>query len=201
MFWAKPNCWLLTRPPPSHSLSCGSCLETTFASWRPRSMATKAQDDHYLSSSSNSCESNPGLSRSTLALKSRIDPVAKLLRARIWPSLPGGLCVRSPCRLPFDMPTATQLSAAVEKWLNRVLCLDATLPRSKISSHGCPDPAQCQLLYINRDTLFSFHPVSEKFLQQMVALYVSSHYKNTPDDLQYVQIPARSPRSSDLQSC
>lgn len=73
---------------------------------------------------------------------------------------------------------------AVEKWLNTLLCLDATLPKSKSSINGCPDPAQCQLLNVNRDTLFSFHPVSEKFLQQMVALYVASHYKNSPDDLQ-----------------
>lgn len=72
----------------------------------------------------------------------------------------------------------------VEKWLNRLLCLDATLPRSNLSSGGCPDPSQCQLLQVNRDTLFSFHPVSEKFLQQMLALYVASHYKNSPNDLQ-----------------
>ncbi|RYP57994.1 hypothetical protein DL769_009168 [Monosporascus sp. CRB-8-3] len=72
----------------------------------------------------------------------------------------------------------------VEKWLNTLLCLDATLPRSKLSIQGCPDPSQCQLFNVNRDTLFSFHPVSEKFLQQMVALYVASHYKNSPDDLQ-----------------
>jgi N-acetyltransferase 10 len=73
---------------------------------------------------------------------------------------------------------------SVEKWLNTLLCLDATLPRSKVHSTGFPDPTQCQLLQVNRDTLFSFHPVSEKFLQQMVALYVASHYKNSPDDLQ-----------------
>ncbi|PMD38300.1 DUF699-domain-containing protein [Hyaloscypha variabilis F] len=74
---------------------------------------------------------------------------------------------------------------AVEKWLNTVLCLDATLPRSRLNTlQGCPDPSQCQLLNVNRDTLFSFHEVSEKFLQQMVALYVASHYKNSPDDLQ-----------------
>lgn len=73
---------------------------------------------------------------------------------------------------------------AVEKWLNTLLCLDATLPKAKSSINGCPDPTQCQLLNVNRDTLFSFHPVSEKFLQQMVALYVASHYKNSPDDLQ-----------------
>ena len=73
---------------------------------------------------------------------------------------------------------------AVEKWLNRLLCLDATLPRSKLNTAGCPHPSECQLLQVNRDTLFSFHPVSEKFLEQMMALYVSSHYKNSPNDLQ-----------------
>ncbi|OJJ47862.1 hypothetical protein ASPZODRAFT_115075 [Penicilliopsis zonata CBS 506.65] len=73
---------------------------------------------------------------------------------------------------------------SVEKWLNKVLCLDATLPKSKMNTQGCPHPSQCELLQVNRDTLFSFHPVSEKFLQQMMALYVASHYKNTPNDLQ-----------------
>ncbi|KAJ5106252.1 RNA cytidine acetyltransferase [Penicillium angulare] len=72
----------------------------------------------------------------------------------------------------------------VEKWLNKVLCLDATLPKSHLNTQGCPHPSKCQLLQVNRDTLFSFHPVSEKFLQQMMALYVASHYKNTPNDLQ-----------------
>ena len=73
---------------------------------------------------------------------------------------------------------------AVEKWLNKILCLDATLPRSKANTQGFPHPSACQLLQVNRDTLFSFHPVSEKFLEQMMALYVASHYKNTPNDLQ-----------------
>ena len=72
----------------------------------------------------------------------------------------------------------------VEKWLNRVLCLDATLPKAKSNIHGTPHPSQCELVHVNRDTLFSFHPVSEKFLQQMMALYVASHYKNSPNDLQ-----------------
>ena len=73
---------------------------------------------------------------------------------------------------------------SVEKWLNKVLCLDATLPSSKLNAQGCPHPSKCELLHVNRDTLFSFHPVSEKFLQQMIALYVASHYKNSPNDLQ-----------------
>lgn len=73
---------------------------------------------------------------------------------------------------------------SVESWLNKVLCLNATLPTSMLKAQGCPHPSKCELLHVNRDTLFSFHPVSEKFLQQMIALYVSSHYKNTPNDLQ-----------------
>lgn len=74
---------------------------------------------------------------------------------------------------------------AVEKWLNTLLCLDATLPRSsRLKAQGCPHPSKCELLIVNRDTLFSFHPVSEKFLQSMMALYVASHYKNSPNDVQ-----------------
>ncbi|KAJ5787981.1 hypothetical protein N7457_002971 [Penicillium paradoxum] len=82
---------------------------------------------------------------------------------------------------------------SVEKWLNKVLCLDATLPKSRMNTQGCPHPSQCQLLQVNRDTLFSFHPVSEKFLQQMMALYVASHYKNTPNDLQLMTLCSRPP--------
>ncbi|RVX73730.1 RNA cytidine acetyltransferase [Exophiala mesophila] len=72
----------------------------------------------------------------------------------------------------------------VEKWLNKLLCLDATLPKARMNTQGTPHPSTCELVHVNRDTLFSFHPVSEKFLQQMMALYVASHYKNSPNDLQ-----------------
>ena len=98
----------------------------------------------------------------------------------------------------------------VEKWLNKVLCLDATLPRrsSSLNTHGTPDPQSCQLLAVNRDTLFSFHPVSEKFLHSMLSLYVASHYKNSPNDIQlmsdapahhlYVLVPPISESSTSL---
>ncbi|VDN56503.1 unnamed protein product [Dracunculus medinensis] len=68
----------------------------------------------------------------------------------------------------------------VEAWLNRVLCLDATL---KVVS-GLPSPEDCELLYVNRDTLFSFHKASETFLHNLMSIYVSAHYKNSPNDLQ-----------------
>lgn len=63
----------------------------------------------------------------------------------------------------------------IESWLNSLLCLDASAVRP-ISS-GCPPPEQCDLYYINRDTLFCYHRASEAFLQRLVALYVASHYK------------------------
>ncbi|KAF8477042.1 GNAT acetyltransferase 2-domain-containing protein [Kalaharituber pfeilii] len=73
----------------------------------------------------------------------------------------------------------------VEAWLNKLLCLDATLPTAgRVNVGGTPSPDKCDLYSVNRDTLFSYHPVSEKFLQKMMALYVASHYKNSPNDLQ-----------------
>ncbi|KAK9292212.1 hypothetical protein L1049_020174 [Liquidambar formosana] len=70
----------------------------------------------------------------------------------------------------------------IESWLNGLLCLDVTSSIPPITRF--PHPSECNLYYVNRDTLFSFHKESEMFLQRMVALYVSSHYKNSPSDLQ-----------------
>lgn len=94
---------------------------------------------------------------------------------------PGGRTLRE---ITLSEPIRYAQGDSVEKWLNKVLCLDATLPSSKLNIQGCPHPSKCEFLHVNRDTLFSFHPVSEKFLQQMIALYVASHYKNSPNDLQ-----------------
>merc|ERR1719330_1063847 len=46
-----------------------------------------------------------------------------------------------------------------------------------------PMPSQCGLFLVNRDALFSHHEASEKFLFKMMSLFVSSHYKNSPNDL------------------
>ncbi|XP_072031061.1 RNA cytidine acetyltransferase-like [Amphiura filiformis] len=71
---------------------------------------------------------------------------------------------------------------AVEQWLNGLLCLDVTSVPRILS--GCPVPNDCELYYINRDTLFSYHKASEMFLQRLMSIYVAAHYKNTPNDLQ-----------------
>ena len=49
---------------------------------------------------------------------------------------------------------------------------------------GLPHPRECELYYVDRDALFSFHALAEKLLQRIVALFVASHYKNSPNDLQ-----------------
>ena len=85
--------------------------------------------------------------------------------------------------IKLETPIRYAAGDKVESWLNKLLCLDATvLP--KAIHQGCPHPSTCELFYVNRDTLFSFHPASEAFLQRMMALYVASHYKNQPNDLQ-----------------
>eukprot|EP01134_Creolimax_fragrantissima_P008107 CFRG8107T1 len=71
----------------------------------------------------------------------------------------------------------------IERWLYDLLCLDANL-EDGLPGGGCPHPSKCELYYINRDTLFSHHKASEAFLQKLMALYVASHYKNSPNDLQ-----------------
>ncbi|KAJ0971387.1 hypothetical protein J5N97_019346 [Dioscorea zingiberensis] len=70
----------------------------------------------------------------------------------------------------------------IESWLNGLLCLDVASYIPNISR--LPHPSECELYYVNRDTLFSYHKESEIFLQRMMALYVASHYKNSPNDLQ-----------------
>ncbi|KAF8836172.1 DUF699-domain-containing protein [Paxillus ammoniavirescens] len=88
--------------------------------------------------------------------------------------------------IKLDTPIRYSAGDKIEKWLNSVLCLDATIaPKSSVSAaQGCPHPSTCELYYVSRDTLFSYHPASEMFLQRMMALYVASHYKNQPNDLQ-----------------
>lgn len=70
----------------------------------------------------------------------------------------------------------------IESWLNALLCLDVANHIPNINR--LPLPRECDLYYVNRDTLFSYHKDSELFLQRMMALYVASHYKNSPNDLQ-----------------
>ena len=70
----------------------------------------------------------------------------------------------------------------VEKWLNRFLCLDPNNSYNFVS--GCPDPRLCQLFLVDRNSLFSGNNISNNFLQKIISIFSSSHYRNSPDDLQ-----------------
>jgi N-acetyltransferase 10 len=92
---------------------------------------------------------------------------------------------RSLKEIKLDQPIRYGSGDSIERWLNSLLCLDATVvPLRRTGPGGAPHPSQCDLYHVSRDTLFSFHPASEAFLQRMMALYVASHYKNSPNDLQ-----------------
>lgn len=93
------------------------------------------------------------------------------------------LASRNLKEVSLDEPIRYSDGDEVEKWLHQLLCLDASL-KSWSSKKGSPHPSTCTLFEVNRDALFSFHPASEIFLQRMLALYVASHYKNSPNDLQ-----------------
>uniref|UniRef100_U5EMW5 RNA cytidine acetyltransferase n=1 Tax=Corethrella appendiculata TaxID=1370023 RepID=U5EMW5_9DIPT len=70
----------------------------------------------------------------------------------------------------------------IENWLTKLLCLDSTVV--PFLNSGCPTPDACELYYVDRDALFSYHKAAEAFLQRIVSICVSSHYKNSPNDLQ-----------------
>jgi len=79
-------------------------------------------------------------------------------------------------------PIRYSLDDPIEKWLYDLLCLDATEPESL--RNGLPHPNDCELFLVNRETLFAYHKATEKFLFRLMSLFVSSHYKNSPNDLQ-----------------
>lgn len=87
---------------------------------------------------------------------------------------------RSLKELELKEPIRYGPNDAIEKWLHKLLCLDSTTAKSL---KGFPMPDDCKLYRVSRDALFSFHKASEIFLESMVSLFVSSHYKNTPNDL------------------
>lgn len=70
----------------------------------------------------------------------------------------------------------------VENWLNCFLHLDSSYP--KIIMSACPDPRICNLFLVDRNSLFSGHKIANKFLQKIMSIFASSHYRNSPDDLQ-----------------
>jgi N-acetyltransferase 10 len=100
----------------------------------------------------------------------------------------------SPLReIELSTPIRYSSGDPVESWLNKLLCLDCASAGAMDLVGGAPAPSDCELYHVDRDALFSYHKLSESFLQKMMGLYSSAHYKNTPNDLQMLSdAPAHS---------
>lgn len=129
----------------------------------------------------------PSLSKDAITLPSRSDDASTSATTGSTSQKPVHKAppkARTLREIKLETPIRYSAGDKIEKWLNSLLCLDATIVTKVLGSQGCPHPSQCELYYVSRDTLFSYHPASELFLQRMMALYVASHYKNQPNDLQ-----------------
>ncbi|XP_050672806.1 RNA cytidine acetyltransferase-like [Leptidea sinapis] len=87
----------------------------------------------------------------------------------------------APAPIKLEEPIRYREGDPIERWLNSLLCLEAPAPSP---GAGAPPPAACELMRVNRDALFCYHKAAEAFLHRLVAIYVASHYKNSPNDLQ-----------------
>ena len=67
----------------------------------------------------------------------------------------------------------------VEAWLDDLLCFDERAARVKTMTR----PSECEAYMVDRDALFSYHSLSEKFLKKIWGVVTEAHYKNSPDDL------------------
>lgn len=86
--------------------------------------------------------------------------------------------------IELQTPIRYRSGDGIESWLNKLLCLDCGNSADLDLKGGAPAPADCELYHIDRDALFSYHSLSETFLQKLWGLYTSAHYKNSPNDLQ-----------------
>jgi N-acetyltransferase 10 len=69
----------------------------------------------------------------------------------------------------------------IEAWLHTLLCLTTSTSSGNgddvISfklAHGAPSPSQTSLYAVNRTALFSYHTLSEQFLQKCMCIYSSA---------------------------
>lgn len=95
--------------------------------------------------------------------------------------------------IELSTPIRYALGDPIESWLNKLLCLDSGANADANLKGGAPAPNECELYSVHRDALFSYHKLSEAFLQKVMGLYTSAHYKNSPNDLQMLSdAPAHS---------
>eukprot|EP00548_Thalassiothrix_antarctica_P008642 CAMPEP_0194154674 /NCGR_PEP_ID=MMETSP0152-20130528/61524_1 /TAXON_ID=1049557 /ORGANISM="Thalassiothrix antarctica, Strain L6-D1" /LENGTH=1114 /DNA_ID=CAMNT_0038860931 /DNA_START=32 /DNA_END=3376 /DNA_ORIENTATION=+ len=147
-------------------------------------------------------KSSTGKDAATAAANAIIGPKAKKSEAKVheqrWAAA-AAAAIDSNTResslkeVELTTPIRYAVGDPIEAWLNGLLCLDCGNNISLKLSGGMPAPNDCELYSVDRDALFSFHKLSESFLQKLMGLYTSAHYKNSPNDLQMLSdAPAHS---------
>ncbi|KMZ81564.1 hypothetical protein PVIIG_03417 [Plasmodium vivax India VII] len=81
----------------------------------------------------------------------------------------------------LDTPIRYSYNDQVEAWLNDFLCLNCNEP-FKLKNSLCA-PANTQLYFVDKHVFKRFSKTSESLLRKIMTLFVTSHYKNTPNDL------------------
>lgn len=81
-------------------------------------------------------------------------------------------------RCSMETPVRWAVNDPLERWIDRVLCLDAELPA--VSAMQSIDVAQCSARVLDRDELSR----DEVTLSTLFALLVYAHYRTRPSDLQ-----------------
>lgn len=80
----------------------------------------------------------------------------------------------------MDDPIRYAKNDPVEEWLNKSLILETPV----YTLEKIPMPLDCMLMHVNKDLLFLGSEQSEKFLNELFSLFIASHYRNSPNDLQ-----------------
>jgi N-acetyltransferase 10 len=125
-------------------------------------------------------------------LRSSAVPAHVGSKAGAGPAAAGGTAGRVFREVQMAVPIRYGEDDPVEAWLYDLLCLEAGGVRQTLTA-GAPHPSACELYYVERDALFSRHRASEAFLHRVMSLFVASHYKNSPNDLQMLSdAPAHS---------
>ncbi|SCM07324.1 histone acetyltransferase, putative [Plasmodium chabaudi adami] len=84
------------------------------------------------------------------------------------------ITLKSPIRYSYD--------DQVENWLNNFLCLNCNETFS-IKNNLLSSPSKCQLFFVNKNVFKNYNTTSENLLKKIMTLFITSHYKNTPNDL------------------
>ncbi|EAA16455.1 hypothetical protein [Plasmodium yoelii yoelii] len=84
------------------------------------------------------------------------------------------ITLKSPIRYSYD--------DQVENWLNNFLCLNCNETFS-IKNNLLSSPSKCQLFFVNKNVFKNYNQTSENLLKKIMTLFITSHYKNTPNDL------------------